>query len=254
LVILVETADNGLDAITRLNYIEYDGILMDCQMPVMDGYEATKQIREQEKWKDLPIIAMTANVMKGDREKTKAVGMNAHVGKPINLSELFNTMAEWIKPGKNRHLITDNLELKNIDSNKFSFNTVETSHKKDGQENQADNYKKSLFELPGIDASEGLKTTANNEALYGRLLNKFSDNQQNFSQEFKAHLENEDYISATKLAHTLKGLSANLGMKDLQQASLELEMACRENSDDVQIKFAQVKDRLNIVFNSLSQL
>ncbi len=71
---------------------------MDVHMPVMDGYTATREIRKQPRFKELPIIAMTANVMKGDREKAEEAGMNDHVGKPFDLSKLLNTMAYWITP------------------------------------------------------------------------------------------------------------------------------------------------------------
>jgi PAS domain S-box-containing protein len=97
---MVDTAWNGKEALAILEKQEFDGVLMDCQMPVMDGYETTRQIRQQEKYKDLPIIAMTANAMKGDREKVIAVGMNDHIAKPFDPEEMFTIMAAWIKPGE----------------------------------------------------------------------------------------------------------------------------------------------------------
>ena len=98
--ITIETAFNGQEALNLLAKQDFDGVLMDCQMPVMDGYEATRQIRKQEKFKDMPVIAMTANAMKGDREKVLAVGMNDHIPKPFKLDDMYATMAKWIKPGK----------------------------------------------------------------------------------------------------------------------------------------------------------
>ncbi len=94
--ITVETAFDGQEALELLAREEFDGVLMDCQMPVMDGYEATRQIREQKKFKDLPIIALTANAMKGDREKVLAVGMDDHIAKPVNPDLMLITMAKWI--------------------------------------------------------------------------------------------------------------------------------------------------------------
>ena len=88
--------DNGQQALDELENDEYDGVLMDCQMPVMDGYEATRRIRQQPRFATLPIIAMTANTMKGDREKTLEAGMNDHIGKPIDPDDMFITMARWI--------------------------------------------------------------------------------------------------------------------------------------------------------------
>ncbi|OOZ42572.1 ATP-binding protein [Solemya elarraichensis gill symbiont] len=93
----VEVADNGQEALDQLEKESFDGVLMDCQMPVMDGYDATRTIRAQERFRDLPIIAWTANAMKGDREKALACGMNGFITKPINHDALFSTMARWIK-------------------------------------------------------------------------------------------------------------------------------------------------------------
>ena len=98
--ITVETAFNGQEALDLLANQDFDGVLMDCQMPIMDGYEATRQIRKQEKFKDMPVIAMTANATKGDREKVLAVGMNDYIPKPFKIDAMFATLAKWIKPGK----------------------------------------------------------------------------------------------------------------------------------------------------------
>ena len=94
----VEVASNGMEALKLLDEQTFDGILMDCQMPIMDGYEATRKIREQDKFRELPVIAMTANVMKHDVEKCLEVGMNDHIAKPLDPDVMFLTMAKWIKP------------------------------------------------------------------------------------------------------------------------------------------------------------
>ena len=98
--ITVETAFNGQEALNLLAKQDFDGVLMDCQMPIMDGYEATRQIRKQDKFKELPVIAMTANAMKSDREKVLAVGMNDHIPKPFKIDDMFATLDKWIKPVK----------------------------------------------------------------------------------------------------------------------------------------------------------
>lgn len=96
----VQTADNGKEALQYLSEQDFDVVLMDCQMPVMDGYEATRKIREQEKFQGLPVIALTANAMKEDIEKVLRSGMNDHIAKPINPDVMFMTIAGWIKPKK----------------------------------------------------------------------------------------------------------------------------------------------------------
>ena len=78
--------------------MRYDGVLMDCQMPVMDGYEACRRIRQDARFAKLPILAMTANAMSGDKEKCLAAGMNDHIAKPIDVGHLFRTLAQWVKP------------------------------------------------------------------------------------------------------------------------------------------------------------
>jgi CheY-like chemotaxis protein/two-component sensor histidine kinase len=93
---LVETAYDGQEALDFLSIQAFDCVLMDCQMPVMDGHEAARQIRLQEKFKHLPVIAMTANAMKGDKEKVLVAGMNDHIAKPIDPDVMFATIAKWI--------------------------------------------------------------------------------------------------------------------------------------------------------------
>ena len=94
--VVLATADNGQQALDQLEREDYDLVLMDCQMPVMDGYAATRLLRQQARWRDLPVIAMTANAMVGDREKVLAAGMNDHVAKPIKVDELFATLSRWM--------------------------------------------------------------------------------------------------------------------------------------------------------------
>jgi len=96
----VVVANNGQQALDILAGDErFDGVLMDCQMPVMDGYTATREIRKNPKWKTLPILAMTANAMAGDKEKVIEAGMWDHIAKPLDVAQMFTTLAKWIKPG-----------------------------------------------------------------------------------------------------------------------------------------------------------
>ncbi len=93
-----DVASDGQEALNMLETGNYDGVLMDCQMPVMDGYTAAREIRKQERFRDLPILAITANAMDGDREKALDAGMNDHISKPVRLPEMFHVMAKWIRP------------------------------------------------------------------------------------------------------------------------------------------------------------
>jgi CheY-like chemotaxis protein len=97
--ITIVIANNGQEALDILaKDAAFDGVLMDCQMPVMDGYTATREIRKNLAYKDLPIIAMTANAMSGDREKVIEAGMWDHIAKPLNVAEMYATIARWVKP------------------------------------------------------------------------------------------------------------------------------------------------------------
>jgi signal transduction histidine kinase/DNA-binding response OmpR family regulator/HAMP domain-containing protein len=95
---VVSVAGNGREALDLLARDRFDAVLMDCQMPVMDGYAAARALREQPRWRDLPVIAMTADAMVGDRERVLAAGMNDHIAKPIKLEEMFGTLARWVRP------------------------------------------------------------------------------------------------------------------------------------------------------------
>src|SRR5471032_1713082 len=83
-------------ALAKIAVADYDGVLMDCQMPVMDGYDATRKLREDARYAGLPVIAMTANAMVGDKEKCLAAGMNDFIAKPIDVAQLFTTLARWV--------------------------------------------------------------------------------------------------------------------------------------------------------------
>ena len=99
--IVVTVANDGreaLEVLARAGAHHFDGVLMDCQMPVMDGYEATREIRKEARWRELPVIAMTANAMAGDRDKALAAGMNDHIAKPIAIDAMFETIARWLIP------------------------------------------------------------------------------------------------------------------------------------------------------------
>lgn len=195
----VEVVNNGQEALDALDKEVFDGVLMDCQMPVMDGYTATRKLREQPRYKDLPILAMTANAMAGDREKVINAGMNEHIPKPINVNEMFRTMARWITPLN-------------------PITKVATSEKEDV----------AIPDLDGIDTAAGLARTQGNSKLYLKLLRKVGKSQSSFIEGFSAAVEAQDWELAERLAHTLKGVAGNIGAEALQEASLQLETQSRE--------------------------
>jgi PAS domain S-box-containing protein len=201
--VAVVTAGNGQEALDVLARDgDFDGVLMDCQMPVMDGYTATRHIRSNPAFKDLPIIAMTANAMAGDREKVIEAGMWDHIAKPLNVAQMFATIAKWIKRGAHRALTSSPSKI--------------AVRSDDG-----------LSDLPGIDVARGLATTMDNPALYRRLLVKFRDSQAHFDAQFAvARQDKTDPDAAQRLAHTLKGNAGNIGARGVHAAAEALERAC----------------------------
>jgi len=224
----VVAAFDGSKALSLLQTDTYDGVLMDCQMPIMDGYTATTKIRRQEHLKDLPILAMTANAMAGDRQKAIECGMNDHIPKPIDVDNLFLTMAKWITPG----------------------NPLPAQHPPEVLVNNT-GASEELPELPGINIQAGLKTTNNNLKLYRRVLVRFRDEQADFEQKFRSAQTSNDMETATREAHTLKGLAANLGMHALQQAAFKLEAACKNQPEIVENMLKDVLKELKEVIDGL---
>ncbi|GAA5315857.1 MAG: virulence factors two-component system sensor histidine kinase BvgS [Candidatus Pelagadaptatus aseana] len=230
--IVATLAENGQQALEILAGDEvFDGVLMDVQMPVMDGYSATREIRKHERFKDLPVIAMTANVMVGDREKARAAGMNDHIGKPINVHEMFATLARWVVPSD------DPAPMSAADS-------------LSGQDEVA------IPELPGIDTQAGLAIAMDNKPLYLKLLTKFRDRQQGFVDDFQEAMNGNDWEAATRMAHTLKGVAANIGAESLSRASAELESVCRNHGSDAEMGHCleSVGERLNTLCTGLQIL
>lgn len=232
-VVLAEDGQMALDILavdTR-----FDGILMDCQMPIMDGYTATREIRSNPALAHLPVIAMTANAMAGDREKAVEAGMIDHIAKPLNVGEMFATLAKWIKPF---HGATAKGGAATATSAPQAFATP------------------SLPALPGIDVKAGLTTTMNNPKLYRRLLSKFLEGQKDFAQMFKAACQGNDATAPARSAHTLKGTAGNIGAKRVQSVAGALEAACLENAPDAEITalLVEVMSELGPVLAALETL
>jgi PAS domain S-box-containing protein len=223
----VIVANNGQEAIDCLNNEAFDGVLMDCQMPIKDGYTATKEIRQNPRFSELPIIAMTANVMAGDREKTLQSGMNEHIGKPINTHELFTKLAQWVTPSG----LSKNKVLPRHDSSTLV----------------------SMPNLDGIDTGAGLTIAQNNIQLYQRLLLKFKKQYANAIEPIATAANNGDFISVEQLAHNLKGVAGNIGAKQLYSLCQTLEDGAIQH-DIKPLTLAQSSAELNRIQASLEQL
>jgi PAS domain S-box-containing protein len=213
----IDIANNGKEAIEKynLNKDKYELILMDIQMPIMDGYEATKVIRKENAL--LPIIALTANAMKEDVEKTQKVGMNDHLNKPIDVEKLYSTLLKYL-------------------SKKVQKETI----------NKDKNNTNDIIKLNHIDVNIGLKQLMNNQALYKKIL-------QNFYNDYKeVNTEQLDNNSYKITIHTIKGLSANIGAMKLHQITKELESSKKDSIllKQFNTELSNVIDELYEYFNT----
>lgn len=204
----VEIAANGKIAVEKTFESPPDLILMDMQMPVMDGIEATRQIRSNPDLRRIPIIAMTANAMQADREQCMEVGMNDYIAKPFDPNQLFSVLLQWLPHnGSPEH------------------QSEETSKKPQKKQSAA-----SLSGTKVLDASIGLQHMMGNETFYLQVLHKFSENQKNAVSGIKEALEAGDSETAVRLAHTLKGLCGSIGAQALQAMAQELEYRIRDGA------------------------
>ncbi|MBT3196369.1 MAG: response regulator [Gammaproteobacteria bacterium] len=234
--IVVRVAGDGKQALEQLEVELFDGVLMDLQMPVMDGITATRNIRAQRKHKNLPIIAMTANVMSGDREKVLEVGMDDLIGKPINVVNMYTTMAKWIVPSKPASPPPDPLS------------TAPEGEGKAAQDGEA------LPELEGIDVKRGLSNSHEKIKIWHKLLRLFHDDQREFVERFREQQLREAITDMTRLAHTLKGVAGTIGALELSDSARLLEAACAEGmaAEVVEQRLLSVQAQLTPVMTALS--
>jgi CheY-like chemotaxis protein len=239
----VVLANHGQEALDILSKdADFDGVLMDCQMPVMDGYTATRAIRKDPRFKDLPIVAMTANAMAGDREKVMEAGMWDHIAKPLNVGDMFNTIAKWIKPKAAQQPASPQASVQDSPPEIATNLGAARAHSTGATGQKGLN----LEALPGIDSKAGMATCMDKESLYLRMLVKFRDSQGDFAKLFAAARIDPDASAAPRAAHTLKGTAGNIGAKGVQAAAGELEHAYLVGATPAQIDV--------LLANTLAQL
>jgi PAS domain S-box-containing protein len=207
----VKIANHGGEAVEVLTRGEqpppFDVVLMDLQMPEVDGFTATKMLRAKPELRDLPIIAMTADVMREAIQRCLEAGMNDHVGKPIDPDALFATLARWTKSRE--------------------ANGEGPAAKPVGTDEEA-----KVPEIEGVDVAAGLERVAGNKRLYMDLMGQFVTRQGTAGAQIEAALENGDRKLAERLAHSVKGVAGNLGIDSLFQLAGKLQSAIHESRDD----------------------
>ena len=209
----VDVAENGEIAVNMVRSKEYDIVLMDMQMPVMDGIEATRLIRADPRFDELPILAMTANAMAADRERCLEAGMNDHIPKPIDPDQLFGALMRSIRIG-------DQDEILDADG---------PPPQDQGDEGMA------FPEIEGVDTKSGLRLTGGNPSRYEALLRKFVEQQGGTVDQISAALSDGDVGSAERAAHSLKGVAATLGASEVASLAAEAEAAITRGRDPKEV-------------------
>jgi len=228
--IKVVVAENGEEAIALLREEQFDCVLMDIQMPVMDGVTATREIRKNPQFSKLPIIALTANVMVSEQNEFLSAGMNDHIGKPIDPDQLVAKLVKWVRP------------------------TRTTGSTPVGQTFQ-NSAPEPLPDLPGVKVAESVRRIGGSVTLYFSLLDKFRVNQRNFATSFREALAADDRSTAERLAHTLRGIAGTLGAETLQDLAKLLESSIKkEESGEVDSLLARVDKELATFIASIDQV
>ncbi|MGN7612136.1 response regulator [Magnetococcales bacterium HHB-1] len=211
----------ALDILLKQDTLSFDGILMDIQMPKMDGYEATKRIRQEKKFQNLPIIGLTAHAMVEERQRCLDAGMNDHVTKPIDPEALFTALSRWIT----------------LDMPQSSLSL---------DENQ-------LLDLPGIDQEIGLVRVAGNQNLYHNLLRRFVESQQHSAMEIQTCVKAAKWEEAKRLIHTAKGVSGNIGAQELHQIAKTIEaIILQQDQHRFSEQMPDYQHHLNVVIEGIN--
>ena len=201
--IRVDIAGNGAIALAKIAENAYDGVLMDCQMPVMDGYQATRKLRQDPRYSNLPVIAMTANAMVGDKEKCLDAGMNDFIAKPIDVAQLFGTLARWVAPSAPHDVAVSVAQPE-----------------------------EQLPVVPGLKMSEALRRVGGNVNLMRKLLDRFVETQFDAMLRIATAIDNNQLATAIREAHTLKGLAGNIGAGGLADSAARVEHLLSLGSHD----------------------
>lgn len=227
----VKFAYNGLEAVNIVSEEKFDIILMDVQMPVMDGYEASRRIRMIPEAAFIPIIAMTASAMTGDREKAFEAGMNDHIPKPIDPHILVETLYKW------------------------GIGESKSGDEGDVPDEQTLNSEISTFKgLKCFNTNEGLKRTGWNPDLYKKLLVKFRNEYLNASEAIRETYDLGEIEHTRRIVHTIKGISGNLAAEGLYAASVKLDGVLEKEGTLPADLMKQFEDELLMVMRSLEEV
>ncbi len=231
----VATAINGAEAVEQVKQCAYDVVFMDIQMPDLDGLEATRRIRalstaRDDRFAKLPIIAMTALAMAGDREKSLAAGMNDHITKPIDPERLKEILLQWVEPSAQRRRLAK---------------PIETT-----QPEEADD----LLAMEHIDAALGIQRIGGKAGAYRRQLQRFRDHYANATQTLQGLIANEGEDAGEAYCHALKGVCGNLGATTLGVCISKLDAQLKEGRRPPAAQFEEMERKLALLIREIDGL
>ena len=207
--LVIETAVNGQEALERVRQHPYDLILMDIQMPLMDGYSATRAIRALPGRERIPILALTASAFEEDRQASESAGMNDFIAKPVTPAKLFEALGRWLP----------------------SNGMVEPDEQDLPRDMQAGPLAP-LHGFPGLDLQQGLAALQGNQDKYLALLRHFASEHGQDMTRLHRHLQAGEHSDATRMVHSLRGVASTLGAHELSRHCLALEQAIADGNTE----------------------
>ncbi len=249
----VENAENGKKAVALARDHRFDLILMDIEMPEMDGYEAVRHIRQFPGWETTPIIAMTAHAYSENLGKSLQTGFNDHLVKPVEPVQLYRTIAKWLEI---RDVPPQDRPVPDIDRSESSHPEADNAAAANRQGSDCrnpDRRRKQLEAIEEIDSSLGLQYMMDDVNLYISMLKQFIEKHQHDAVNMLHHAEEQDPTAVQAVAHNLKGTAATLGAVALQNSAARIEIACkkREEMNSITPLIAQAEIHLTLLISSI---
>jgi predicted ATPase/signal transduction histidine kinase/CheY-like chemotaxis protein len=246
----VVCVENGLMALETLATQAFDIVLMDIQMPEMDGLTATAEIRNTLKLTEIPIIAMTAHAMAGDVEKSVQAGMNQHLTKPISAELLYHTLSKYLLINKSSDSFADVLSGHTLVDNAHAeldviINDVDHRIAKQLQR---------LKSHTSLDVDDAIKKLQNKQSLYIELVSDFWHNSQQTGLELKTFFQNKDFENLYRMAHSLKSTAQYIGAYDLSYSANLLESEINKQGSYINLKLTELLTHFDFLMAQLNNV